>query len=415
MSMRRWCMPFALVLSWRIISWSCDIENDGVAPARQVLPGRRSRRSLRLNCGAGRGRRVLAGVSTSRGCRAPARSAGRADAPVARVVDRAPDLKRGRAGPPWWVVPPAWCSAPGGSFGADLHGVERSRAVYGPRAVGSGGAASEVAGTCTERTSASAMARTPQRGRGHQFSVRSIHGCIRARTATIASAAARRARSRVPAAGLQVCGPPVESVRGQRPARIPHNAASALRHLDCGRFANRGRQPLTAARCGFLTDKGPVCSNGNESLRSVPADRRVDRGARPDQAAYASTWTVDDDKADCPNAAFTLDPSGGQPGRRRGHRRHLRRHLRRAVRPGLGNNSPSQAGSRNGLTITKPLTIKGAGADKVTIRPAARARRFARRAPPRTCGTAAATSSPISRQSRRLVRRQRELPGSAPA
>ena len=39
--------------------------------------------------------------------------------------------------------------------------------------------------------------------------------------------------------------------------------------------------------------------------------------------------------------------------------------------PASGNNSPSQTGSRNGLTITKPLTIKGAGADKVTIRPAA--------------------------------------------
>jgi hypothetical protein len=33
-------------------------------------------------------------------------------------------------------------------------------------------------------------------------------------------------------------------------------------------------------------------------------------------------------------------------------------------------NSPAQAGSRNGLTITKPLTVRGAGADKVTIMPA---------------------------------------------
>ena len=45
--------------------------------------------------------------------------------------------------------------------------------------------------------------------------------------------------------------------------------------------------------------------------------------------------------------------------------------LPRASTPSSGNNSPSQTGSRNGLTITKPLTIKGAGASKVTIRPAA--------------------------------------------
>src|SRR6478609_2370784 len=88
-------------------------------------------------------------------------------------------------------------------------------------------------------------------------------------------------------------------------------------------------------------------------------------------SAFASTWTVDDDKADCPNARFTSiqaavdqaapwDTVAVCPGL----------YLESST-PSSGNNSPSQTGSRNGLTITKPLTIKGAGAGKVTIRPAA--------------------------------------------
>src|SRR5215213_5011430 len=86
--------------------------------------------------------------------------------------------------------------------------------------------------------------------------------------------------------------------------------------------------------------------------------------------AFASTWTVDDDKADCPNARFTsiqaaVDQAAPWdtvvvcPGL----------YLEQST-PTSGNNSPSQAGSTNGLTITKPLTLKGAGASKVTIKPA---------------------------------------------
>jgi Bacterial Ig domain len=86
--------------------------------------------------------------------------------------------------------------------------------------------------------------------------------------------------------------------------------------------------------------------------------------------AAASTWTVDDDRADCPSAGFTsIQAAVNQaapwdtvivcPGL----------YLEQST-PSSGNNSPAQTGSRNGLTITKPLTIKGAGASKVTIRPA---------------------------------------------
>ncbi len=88
-------------------------------------------------------------------------------------------------------------------------------------------------------------------------------------------------------------------------------------------------------------------------------------------SAYASTWTVDDDKADCPNAAFTsIQAAVNQAAPWDTVVICAGAYYEQSV-PASGNNSPSQTGSRNGLTITKPLTIKGAGADKVTIRPAA--------------------------------------------
>jgi hypothetical protein len=110
-------------------------------------------------------------------------------------------------------------------------------------------------------------------------------------------------------------------------------------------------------------------------MNTVPALRAVVTAAMiaalAPSTAFASTWTVDDDKADCPNAAVTSVQSAVNqaapwdtvvicPGL----------YLEQST-PTSGNNSPSQTGSRNGLTITKPLTIKGAGAGKVTIRPAA--------------------------------------------
>jgi len=86
-------------------------------------------------------------------------------------------------------------------------------------------------------------------------------------------------------------------------------------------------------------------------------------------AASNTAWVVDDDRAECPNANFTS--------------------IQRAIdfaapwdtivvcagvyqessTPINGPGSPSAAGSTNGLTITKPLKIKGAGAEKVTIMP----------------------------------------------
>src|SRR3954462_10887789 len=87
-------------------------------------------------------------------------------------------------------------------------------------------------------------------------------------------------------------------------------------------------------------------------------------------SAFASTWTVDDDKADCPNARFTSIQAAVDQAAPWDTVVICAGTYEEQSTPTGGDNSPSQAGSRNGLTITKPLTLKGAGASKVTIRPA---------------------------------------------
>jgi hypothetical protein len=103
-------------------------------------------------------------------------------------------------------------------------------------------------------------------------------------------------------------------------------------------------------------------------LRAVVAAALI--AAIAPSTAIASTWTVDDDKADCPNARFTsIQAAVDQAAPWDTVVICAGTYLEQST-PTSGNNSPSQAGAKNGLTITKPLTIKGAGASKVTIKPA---------------------------------------------
>ena len=79
------------------------------------------------------------------------------------------------------------------------------------------------------------------------------------------------------------------------------------------------------------------------------------------QGAYAATLTVDDDRADCPAAAFTsvqaaVDAAAAGD--------------TIVICNGDYAEGPGTPGT-NALTITKPLTLKGAGADLVTITPKA--------------------------------------------
>lgn len=87
-------------------------------------------------------------------------------------------------------------------------------------------------------------------------------------------------------------------------------------------------------------------------------------------SASASTITVDDDKAQCPNASYTSIQSAidqAAPWDTIIVCDGLYRE--RSVPLNNPTQNPAQAGSKNGLTISKPLTIKGAGPDKVTITP----------------------------------------------
>ena len=82
-----------------------------------------------------------------------------------------------------------------------------------------------------------------------------------------------------------------------------------------------------------------------------------------------TVWTVDDDSVQCPDAQFdsvqdavdfaspwdTIVVCDGT--------------YEESSTPVFGAGNPVATGARNGLTITKPLKIKGAGADRVTIMP----------------------------------------------
>ncbi len=88
-------------------------------------------------------------------------------------------------------------------------------------------------------------------------------------------------------------------------------------------------------------------------------------------AADAATWTVDDDLAQCPNASFTSIQTAVDFAAPWDTILVCDGLYQEKSTPLNGISSPSQPGSRNGLTIQKPLTIKGTGASKVIIEPAA--------------------------------------------
>jgi hypothetical protein len=107
--------------------------------------------------------------------------------------------------------------------------------------------------------------------------------------------------------------------------------------------------------------------------RSLPTTLAIAAALLTPTAANASTYTVDDDHVDCPSAGFsTIQSAINQaapfdtvvicPG-----------DYASVINTPNATNSPAQAGSKAALLITKPLTIRGAGAGKVTIRPAASA------------------------------------------
>jgi hypothetical protein len=86
-------------------------------------------------------------------------------------------------------------------------------------------------------------------------------------------------------------------------------------------------------------------------------------------AARASTWTVDDDHKDCPNASFSSIQAAVNQAAPHDTVDICPGTYLESSTPTNNASNPTQAGSMNGLTIQKPLNIVGAGAGKVLIEP----------------------------------------------
>ena len=94
--------------------------------------------------------------------------------------------------------------------------------------------------------------------------------------------------------------------------------------------------------------------------------------ALKDQVAHEynnTTWVVDNDRAQCPDANFTSIQSAIDHAAPWDTIVVCEGVYEESSTPITAASNPVASGAKNGLTITKPLKIKGAGADKVTIRP----------------------------------------------
>ncbi|WP_205472276.1 Ig-like domain-containing protein [Nocardioides sp. SYSU D00038] len=82
-----------------------------------------------------------------------------------------------------------------------------------------------------------------------------------------------------------------------------------------------------------------------------------------------TTWVVDDDRAQCPDANVTSVQAAVDLASPWDTIVVCEGTYEESSTPVFGPGNPVATEARNGLTITKPLKIKGAGADKVTIKP----------------------------------------------
>ncbi|UMG93583.1 Ig-like domain-containing protein [Nocardioides sp. TF02-7] len=112
---------------------------------------------------------------------------------------------------------------------------------------------------------------------------------------------------------------------------------------------------------------GPDPAEVLASYDNTPgAARLVDTVGHEDSG---SAWVVDDDRAECPDAGFTSIQDAVDHAAPWDTIVVCAGVYDERSEPVFGPGNPVATGALNGLTITKPLTIKGAGADLVTIRP----------------------------------------------
>ncbi|WP_244929566.1 Ig-like domain-containing protein [Nocardioides sp. W7] len=117
---------------------------------------------------------------------------------------------------------------------------------------------------------------------------------------------------------------------------------------------------------------GPVSSGPDPADVMAAYDNTPGNVKLNDNVAdpFANTsWVVDDDKAQCPTANFTSIQQAVDFASPWDTIVVCEGVYEESSTPVSGAGNPVSTSATNGLTITKPLKIKGAGADKVTIKP----------------------------------------------
>ncbi|MFF5289116.1 Ig-like domain-containing protein [Paractinoplanes globisporus] len=122
-----------------------------------------------------------------------------------------------------------------------------------------------------------------------------------------------------------------------------------------------GKTKANGAGYGRYTLGGPIPANYLESYNNAPGNLEL--------LGKSTTWTVDDDKQQCPNAQFTSIQSAVDYASPWDTIVVCAGTYQESSTPVNATSNPVATGAKNGLTINKPLKIKGAGADKVTIEP----------------------------------------------
>ncbi|WKN48767.1 Ig-like domain-containing protein [Nocardioides sp. Arc9.136] len=151
--------------------------------------------------------------------------------------------------------------------------------------------------------------------------------------------------------------------------------ASGSIQLADVRFQERVDAPLVLSD-GTAVDQGagsgPVTSGPDPAAVLAAYDNSPGKVRLADTVAdpFAdTTWVVDDDRAQCPAAGFTSIQEAVDSASPWDTIVVCEGVYQESSTPVDGPGNPVAAGATNGLTITKPLKIKGAGADKVTIQP----------------------------------------------
>jgi hypothetical protein len=122
-----------------------------------------------------------------------------------------------------------------------------------------------------------------------------------------------------------------------------------------------GTHKANGAGYGRYSLGGPIPANYLAAYDNSPGNVKL--------SGKSTTWTVDDDKQQCPNAQFTSIQSAVDYASPWDTIVVCAGTYQESSTPVNATSNPVMTGARNGLTINKPLKIKGAGADQVTIEP----------------------------------------------